>query len=56
MIIEIANHSFNAVFEEKKSPKNCDEFRAATPFTSKVIICAEARWIPSDEMDFDVGY
>lgn len=59
MKITIANHRFNAVFEDDKSPATCDAFRAVMPFESQVVHVrwsGEGVWIPLGDMDFDVGH
>lgn len=58
MKITIADHRFNAVFEDDKSPVTCDVFRAVMPFESQVVHVrwsGEGMWIPLGDMDFDVG-
>ena len=59
MKITIADHRFNAVFEDDKSPATCDAFRAVMPFESQVVHVrwsGEGVWIPLGDMDFDVDY
>ena len=59
MIIEIDGHSFNAVFEQNKSPKTCKIFRKAMPFIGDVVHVrwsGEGVWIPLGDMDFSVEY
>jgi Protein of unknown function (DUF3830) len=59
MIIEIDGQKFDAVFEEKKSPKTCDAFRKVMPFVGQVVHVrwsGEGVWIPLGDMDFCVGY
>jgi hypothetical protein len=59
MIIEIDGHTFEAVFEEKRSPKTCEAFRKVIPFESKVVHVrwsGEAVWIPLGDRDFGVEY
>lgn len=59
MIIEIDNYSFDAVFEDAKSPQTCDAFRKVMPFTGEVVHVrwsGEAMWIPLGDTDFSVGY
>ena len=59
MKIKIADQSFDAVFEETKSPASCAAFRAAMPFESKVVHVrwsGEGLWIPLGDLDFNVGY
>lgn len=59
MIIEIANHKFNAVFEDKKSPQTCNAFRKSLPFVSEIIHVrwsGEGMWIPLGDLDFNVGF
>ena len=59
MIIEIDGHKFEAVFEEKRSPKTCAAFQKVLPFESKVVHVrwsGEAVWIPLGERDFGVEY
>ena len=59
MKITIADHRFNAVFEDDKSPASCDAFRAVMPFESQVVHVrwsGEGVWIPLGDMDFDVSH
>ncbi len=59
MIIEIDNHSFDARFEDDRSPVTCDAFRRVMPFVSEVVHVrwsGEGMWIPLGDMDFSVGY
>jgi hypothetical protein len=59
MKITIADHRFNAVFEDDKSPVTCDAFREVMPFESQIVHVrwsGEGVWIPLGDMDFDVGH
>jgi len=59
MIIEIDGYTFDAVFEERKSPKTCEAFRKVMPFKSKVVHVrwsGEGLWIPLGNRDFGVGH
>tara|TARA_B100000287_G_scaffold331382_1_gene316205 strand:- start:495 stop:899 length:405 start_codon:yes stop_codon:yes gene_type:complete len=59
MIVEIDGHSFEAVFEEDKSPDTCQAFRKAMPFHGEVVHVrwsGEGVWIPLGDRDFEVGY
>ena len=59
MKINIAGHSFEAVFETDKSPATCAAFQTAMPFESRIVHVrwsGEAVWIPLGDMDFKVGY
>lgn len=59
MKIIIADHKFNACFEENRSPDTCAAFRKAMPFESKIVHVrwsGEGLWIPLGDMDFDLGY
>ncbi|MCP4875639.1 MAG: DUF3830 family protein [Gammaproteobacteria bacterium] len=59
MKITIAEHSFDAVFEEDKSPASCAAFQAAMPFASQIVHVrwsGEGVWIPLGDMDFALGY
>jgi hypothetical protein len=59
MIIEIDGYTFDAVFEERKSPKTCEAFRKVMPFKSKVVHVrwsGEGLWIPLGDRDFGVGH
>ena len=59
MKITIADFSFDAVFEEQKSPATCAAFRQTMPFESQVVHVrwsGEAIWIPLGDRDFAVGY
>lgn len=59
MIIEIDNHPFHAVFEEKASPKTCAAFRQAMPFKSNIVHVrwsGEGVWIPLGDKDFSIEY
>jgi len=59
MKIIIAGQSFDAVFENRKSPATCAAFAAAMPFESRIVHVrwsGEAVWIPLGDMDFAVGY
>ncbi len=59
MKITIADHRFNAVFEDEKSPASCDAFRVVMPFESQVVHVrwsGEGVWIPLGDMDFAVGH
>ena len=59
MKITIAGHSFEAVFENEKSPATCAAFRKVMPFASQVVHVrwsGEGMWIPLGDMDFAVGY
>ncbi|MCP4980322.1 MAG: DUF3830 family protein [Gammaproteobacteria bacterium] len=59
MKITIAEHSFDAVFEEEKSPASCTAFQAAMPFASQIVHVrwsGEGVWIPLGDMDFALGY
>ena len=59
MKIKIAEHSFDAVFEEEKSPGSCAAFRGAMPFAGNIVHVrwsGEGVWIPLGDMDFAVGY
>ncbi len=57
--IEIDGHRFDAVFEEKKSPKTCDIFRKIMPFEGEIVHVrwsGEGVWIPLGDMDLSVEY
>jgi len=59
MIIEIAGHKFDAVFEDSRSPKTCESFRKVMPFVSQVVHVrwsGEGMWIPLGDRNFGVGY
>lgn len=59
MIIEIDNHSFDARFENDRSPATCNAFRSVLPFISEVVHVrwsGEGMWIPLGDMDFNVAY
>ena len=59
MIIEIDGHSFDAVFEESRSPATCAAFRNEMPFESQVVHVrwsGEGMWIPLGDRDFGVAY
>ena len=59
MIIEIANHRFEAKYEDNRSPQTCEAFRRVMPFNSQVVHVrwsGEGMWIPLGDMDFNVGY
>ena len=59
MIIEIDGHSFDAKFEEGKSPETCAAFRKAMPFSGNVVHVrwsGEGMWIPLGTKDFNVGF
>ena len=59
MKIKIAEHNFDAVFEEDKSPDTCAAFRSAMPFAGNIVHVrwsGEGVWIPLGDMDFAVGY
>lgn len=59
MKIEIDGHKFDAVFEDKNSPKSCEVFREALPFVSQVVHVrwsGEGMWIPLGDKDFGVEY
>lgn len=59
MNIEIDGFSFDAVFEDTKSPKTCEAFKEAMPFKSEVVHVrwsGEGMWIPLGDMDFNVSY
>lgn len=59
MKIEIDGFSFNATFEEKRSPKTCEAFQKVMPFKSKVVHVrwsGEGMWIPLGDMDFKIEY
>ncbi len=59
MKIQIGDFSFDAHFEEDRSPASCAAFRQAMPFKSQVVHVrwsGEGMWIPLGDMDFDVGY
>lgn len=57
--ITIEGHHFQAVFEEKISPKTCQMFQQYMPFKSQVVHVrwsGEGMWVPLGEMDFSVQY
>jgi hypothetical protein len=59
MDIEISGTRFSALLEHSKSPKTCEIFTKALPFSSKVVHVrwsGEGMWIPLGDTDFDVGY
>ncbi len=59
MIIEIDGYKFDARFEYESSPKTCEAFRKAMPFSSQVVHVrwsGEGMWIPLGDTDFSVGY
>ena len=59
MIVEIAGYQFDAIFEEKKSPKTCEVFQKEMPFEGEIVHVrwsGEAVWIPLGEKDFSVEY
>ena len=59
MIIELAGHKFDAVFEENSSPKTCEAFRKVMPFEGQVVHVrwsGEGLWIPLGDRDFAIGY
>ena len=59
MIIEIDGWTFEAVFEERKSPATCQAFREAMPFDGEIVHVrwsGEGVWIPLGNRDFAVGY
>ena len=59
MIIKIAGHTFDAVFEESRSPKTCEAFRKGLPFEGHIVHVrwsGEGIWIPLGDRGFGVGY
>ena len=59
MIIEIDGFTFDAIFEEDKSPRTCQAFMQVMPFESQVVHVrwsGEALWIPLGDRDFGVVY
>ena len=59
MIIDIAGHAFDAVFQDDRSPRTCEAFRAAMPFHGEIVHVrwsGEGVWIPLGDRDFAVGY
>ncbi|WP_198939523.1 DUF3830 family protein [Motiliproteus sp. MSK22-1] len=59
MIIEIDGYKFEAVLEEKKSPKTCLAFRREMPFEGQIVHVrwsGEGVWIPLGDRDFAVEY
>lgn len=59
MIIEIDGLTFDAVFEESRSPKTCEAFRKVIPFEGQVVHVrwsGEGIWIPLGDRNFGVGY
>ena len=59
MNIEIDGLRFDAVFEEKKSPKTFDIFRKIMPFEGEIVHVrwsGEGVWIPLGNMDLSVEY
>ncbi len=59
MNIDIDSYTFEAVFEDTKSPQTCDAFRKVMPFSGEVVHVrwsGEGMWIPLGDMNFNVGY
>jgi len=59
MIIEIDGYQFGAIFEHGQSPKTCEVFRQAMPFSSEIVHVrwsGEGVWIPLGDKDFSVAY
>ena len=59
IIIEIDGHKYHTIFYGSSSPKTCEAFREAMPFTSKVVHVrwsGEGMWIPLGDRNFWVGH
>ena len=59
LIVKAADFTFDARFEEAAAPKTCAAFRAAMPFTGKIVHVrwsGEGVWIPLGDRDFGVSY
>jgi hypothetical protein len=59
LIVQAADFTFEARFEEQAAPATCAAFRRAMPFEGHIVHVrwsGEGVWIPLGDRDFGVGY
>ncbi|HEY5740541.1 MAG TPA: DUF3830 family protein [Gammaproteobacteria bacterium] len=59
MRIDIDGTLFDALLEQRKSPRTCAAFSAVMPFESRIVHVrwsGEGVWIPLGDTDFAVGF